>query len=199
MSNSTDTTNCTKGYIEQPISRIHHFYVSGEIQSAENYTDWFQIIRSAHSMDVIYIHINSEGGDAFTMIQLMRALSESQAKIITSAEGFCASAATMLFLCGDQCEVSDHSVFMFHTFSSFSYGKGSEMFAQVSLERSWGEKLVKQVYKDFFTVDEIDALLDGKDYWMEADEVVKRLKNKRAAEDSGSKGPKKRQNIKKSA
>lgn len=196
--NSTDT-NKTVGYIEQPINRIHHFYVSGELQSAENYTEWFQIIRSASSMDVIYIHINSEGGDAFTMIQLMRVLSESEAKVITSAEGFCASAATMLFLCGDQCEVSDHSVFMFHTFSSFSYGKGSEMFAQVSLERSWGEKLVKQVYKDFFTDKEIDALLDGKDYWMEADEVVKRLHTKRSAENSDSQGVKKRQSRKNSA
>lgn len=198
MSESNNTQKLN-GYIEQPINRIHHFYVSGEIQQPENYTEWFQIIRSATAMDVIYIHINSEGGDAFTMIQLMRVLSESEAKVITSAEGFCASAATMLFLCGDQCEVSDHSVFMFHTFSSFSFGKGSEMFAQVSLERSWGEKLVKKVYKNFFDEDEIDALLDGKDYWMESDEVVKRLKDKRSAENSDSSGPKKRQIKKKSA
>lgn len=172
---SESTEKAIRGYVDQTLNRVHHFYVSGEITEAENYVEWFQIIRSAGPHDVIYLHINSEGGDAFTAIQFMRVLSETEAKVITSAEGFCASAATMLFLCGDQCEVSDHSVFMFHTFSSFSYGKSSEMFAQVTMERSWGEKMVSSIYKGFFDEDEIEALLEGKDYWMEGAEVIQRL------------------------
>jgi len=175
MSESTEGTNQIDGYIGQHLSRVHHFYVSGEIEDAKNYIEWFQIIRSAGPADIIYLHLNSEGGDAFTAIQFMRVLSETEARVITSAEGFCASAATMLFLCGDQCEVSDHAVFMFHTFSSFSYGKSSEMFAQVTMERSWGEKMVTDIYKGFFTEAEIEALLEGKDYWMEGPEVIERL------------------------
>lgn len=180
MNESTETTSQIEGYIGIPMTKVHHFYVSGEIEDASKYTEWFQIIRSASPHDIIYLHLNSEGGDAFTAIQFMRVLSESEATVITSAEGFCASAATMLFLCGDQCEVSDHAVFMFHTFSSFSYGKSSEMFAQVTMERSWGEKMVTDIYKGFFNEDEITALLDGKDYWMEGAEVVERLTARKA-------------------
>lgn len=190
MSESNNTT-ATKGYVNQPLGQVHHFYISGEITEAENYTEWFSIMRAAGPMDVIYIHLNSEGGDAFTTIQMMRALNESEAKVITSAEGMVASAATMIFLCGDQCEISDHSVFMFHTFSSFSYGKSSEMQAQVKLEASWGEKLVKSVYGGFLTDAEMASLLDGKDYWMEAEDVLERLKNKKLVEEQGPTAPKK--------
>lgn len=197
MSESANTTNTSgNGYIQQDLTRIHHFYISSAIEGAEKYTDWFHIMRQASSTDIIYLHLNSEGGDAFTAIQMMRAMSESQAKIITSAEGLVASAATMLFLMGDQCEVSDHTMFMFHTFSSFSYGKGSEMLAQVKTEAAWGEKLVRTVYQDFFTEDEITSLIDGKDYWFDGDEVLRRLKNKKSAENSEKPIPKKRKTVK---
>src|SRR5210317_1243519 len=197
MSESANTTSSgSNGYISQDFTKVHHFYISSVIEGAEKYTDWFHIMRQAGPTDIIYLHLNSEGGDAFTAIQMMRAMSESQAKIITSAEGLVASAATMLFLMGDQCEVSDHTMFMFHTFSSFSYGKGSEMLAQVKTEAAWGEKLVRTVYQDFFTEDEITSLIDGKDYWFDGDEVLKRLKNKRTTEDSGKTAPKKRRTAK---
>lgn len=167
------------GYIDQIMTKVHHFYVSGEIEEPAKYIEWFNIIRSAGPNDILYIHLNSPGGDAFTAIQFMRVLSETEATVITSAEGFVASAATMLFLCGDQCEVSDHTVFMFHTFSSFSYGKSSEMFAQVTMEKSWGEKLVRQTYEGFMEDDELTSLLDGKDFWMESPEVIERLQKRK--------------------
>ena len=101
----------------------------------------------------------------------------------------------MIFMCGDQCEVSEHTMFMFHTFSSFSYGKGNEMIAQVKTEAEWGQKLMREIYDGFFAEDEINSLLDGKDYWMDADEVLKRLKNKKKVEET----PKKRQSRKNSS
>ena len=65
------------------------------------------------------------------------------------------------------------------------------MQAQVKLEASWGEKLVKSVYGGFLTDDEMASLLDGKDYWMEADDVLERLKNKKLVEEQGPTTPKK--------
>jgi|TARA_B110000967_G_C18899223_1_gene573302 ATP-dependent protease ClpP protease subunit len=191
-SNNEEVTTMSSGYIQQPLGYIHHFYVSGEIGQPQDYSEWIQTIRSAGPMDVIYLHLNSEGGDVMTTIQLMRALNESEAKVISSAEGLVASAATMLFLCGDQCEISDHSMFMFHTFSSFSYGKSSEMQAQVKLEASWGANLVRQIYDGFLTEVEILAILDGRDHWMEADEVLERLKNKKEEVNQAPISPKKR-------
>ena len=98
-----------------------------------------------------------------------------------SVEGVCASAATMIFLCGDSFEVSEHSMFMFHNYSSGVFGKGGEMFDQLKHEREWSAKLLKEVYKDFLTETEINSILDNKDIWMDGEEVIKRLNVKKAA------------------
>lgn len=159
---------------------VHEFYLSGEIESAENYIQWFDTIRHAGETDVIKIYLNSGGGDVFTAIQFMRVLQETDANIVMSVEGICASAATMIMLCGNTFEISDHTMFMFHNYSGGTFGKGGEMLDQLKHERKWSEKLLRDVYKDFLTNDEVTSLLENKDIWMDAMEVGERLKAKQA-------------------
>lgn len=154
----------------------HDLYLSGEIKSSDQYTDWFELLRSASKSDIIKIHINSYGGDLFTAIQLMRCIIESNGNIVTSVEGACMSAATMIFLASESFEVSDHSAFMFHNYSGISIGKGGEMFEQISFEKKWFNKLVNNIYRDFLTPEEIKDIEQGKDLWLDSDEVIIRLK-----------------------
>lgn len=162
----------------RPIAQVHEFYLSGEIESSENYIEWFQTIRHATENDIIKIYINSPGGDAFTAIQFIRALQESDAVIIMSVEGMCASAATMIFLQGDSFEVSEHSVWMIHSYSSGIAGKGHEIHSQAMFDRSWSEKMLREIYKDFLTEHEITRVLDGADLWMASEDVIERLKSR---------------------
>lgn len=165
-------------FTDRPLARVHEFYLSGTIESADNYTEWFDVIRHAGENDVVRIYINSYGGDLFTAIQFMRSLGETPATVAISVEGACMSAATMIFLMADAFEVSAHSMFMFHNYSGGTFGKGGEMLDQLQHERTWSEKLLREVYSDFLTEKEIGSMLDNKDLWMDGDEVVKRLKTK---------------------
>jgi ATP-dependent protease ClpP protease subunit len=166
----------SNGYFPpKPVSSIHEFYLVGEIGPAEEYLEWFDTIRHASDTDAIKIYINSFGGDLFTAIQFLRVLSETPATIICSVEGACMSAATMLFMCADHFEVTPHSVFMFHNYSGGAIGKGGEMIDQLQHERKWSERLMKEIYKDFMSADEIKSMLDNKDIWMDGEEVVKRI------------------------
>lgn len=162
----------------RPLGLLHTFYLSGDIEEAEEYIDWFDTIRNAGEGDIIKLHINSGGGDLFTAIQFMRVLSETEAIVVASVEGACMSAATMIFLCAQQFEISEHSMFMFHNYSGMAIGKGGEMYDNITHERKWSEKILRNVYQNFLTEDEIIAILDNKDIWMESDEVLKRLKLK---------------------
>lgn len=157
---------------------IHEFYVSGDIEAPEDYIEWFDTIRSAGENDILKFYINSPGGDLFTAIQFLRVLSDTDANIIVSVEGACMSAATLIFLCGHQFEVSPHSMFMFHNYSSGMAGKGGEMYDRVKHEKDWSEKLMRDIYSDFLTEEEIVSILNNKDIWMDGDEVVDRLKKK---------------------
>lgn len=167
-------------FVSRAAVNIHEFYLCGNIDSADEYIDWFDIIRHAGSTDVIRIIINSYGGDLFTAIQFLRVLTESEATVIVSVEGACMSAATMIFLAADQFEVSEHSMFMFHNYSGGVVGKGGEMLDQLQHERVWSEKLLRDIYKDFLTEDEIRLMLNNKDLWMDGEEVIKRLEAKKA-------------------
>jgi len=159
----------------KPLAHMHEFYLSGEVEPAEEYIEWFDTIRNANPVDIIKIHINSYGGDLFTAIQLIRCISESEATVICSVEGACMSAATMIFLCADGFEVSDHSMFMFHNYSGGTIGKGGEMYDNIMHERKWSEKLLRGIYSDFLTSEEIESILNNKDIWMDGEEVIKRL------------------------
>jgi len=172
-----DETKITLGkqYFTKNTSNVYEFYLSGEIEDASEYTEWFDIIRNARLGDVVKIYINSCGGDLYTALQFLRVLSESSAHVITSVEGACMSAATMIFLHGDEFEVTPHSLFMFHNYSAGVFGKGGEMFDQLQFERSWSENFLRDVYHDFLTPDEIKSMLDNKDIWLTSEQVLARI------------------------
>lgn len=176
MSNpTTPQSSITKAFINKPVSSLHTFYLSGQIEEPSEYISWFEIMRNASETDVIQIHINSYGGDLFTAIQFLRAIADTQAHVICSVEGACMSAATMIFLSADTFEVSEHSIFMFHNYSGGTFGKGGEMIDQLVHERKWSQHLLKRIYNEFLNDDEIAALLENKDMWMDGEEVLKRL------------------------
>lgn len=162
------------------LGSLHEFYISGPIEGPEEYIEMFDRIRHAGELDVVKIYINSPGGSVSTAIQFMRVVAESSAEVITSAEGECASAATIMFLCGDSYEVTPHTTFMFHNYSGAAVGKGGEMIDQMIYERKWSEKLLRESYKDFLTEDEITSMLNNKDIWMDAEEVIQRLTDRAA-------------------
>lgn len=166
-------------FFRKSLVNVHEFYLSGDIEPADEYIQWFDLIRYAGENDIIKIYINSYGGDVFTAIQFMRVLQETQASVVMSVEGACMSAATMIFMAGESFEVSEHSMFMFHNYSGGTIGKGGEMLDQLQHERKWSERLLKEVYEDFLTADEITAMLNNKDIWMDGHEVIQRLKKRK--------------------
>lgn len=166
----------SNGYFpSKPVAQVHEFYLTGTIEEPENYLEWFDAIRHAGEHDLVKIYINSYGGDLFTAIQFMRVLADTEATVVCSVEGACMSAATMIFMCADQFEVTPHSVFMFHNYSGGAIGKGGEMIDQLLHERKWSERLMNEVYKDFMTEAEIKAMLENKDMWMDGEDVVVRM------------------------
>lgn len=160
------------------VAQVHEFYICGEIESPDSYIDMYDIIRHARENDTVKIYLNSFGGDLFSAIQFMRVMADSEAYVVCSVEGACMSAATMIFLAADSVEITPHSSFMIHDYSSGAFGKGGEMFHQIQHERKWSEKLLSEVYEDFLTKDELKQVLEGRDLWMDVDEVVLRMEDR---------------------
>lgn len=178
MVNDEKVSTDNKAIDAKPLGNLITIYLSGEIGPPETYISAFDAIRHAQETDIIKFNINSPGGDLFTTIQFLRAIAECKGMIIASAEGACMSAATMIFLSADRYEISEHSLFMFHNYSGGTFGKGGEMYDQLTKERKWSEKIIRKLYEGFLTPDEIRSILDNKDIWMDGEEVMKRLEKK---------------------
>jgi len=180
---------------------VMDFYLLGSIGEASEYIDWFHQIRNARPTDVINIHINCPGGNLFTTVQFLQVLSECPGHINMNITGACMSAATLIFLQGDDFVINEHSAFLFHNYSGGMIGKGGEMYSNVIHDRKWSERLFRSQYEGFLTAEEISNLLDDKDIWMDANTVIERLKARSSAQEEENKDspPKKKTTKKKTA
>jgi len=85
------------------------------------------------------------------------------------------SAATVIMLGCSSFNLSPHSLFMVHNYSSVIGGKGGEVYDQASYERKWSEQLLRETYEGFLNETEILSILDGKDLWFGMAEAKKKL------------------------
>ena len=166
-----------KTFYTSPRANQFSFYLF-EVDAPECYQDWFEVIRNAGPDDLIKIHINSPGGRIDTTLQLVRALQDSQATVVTSVEGECASAATIVFLCADTFEVTPNSLFMFHNYSGGARGKGGEMYDKIVFEKDWLEGLMRDAYKNILTDEELERMLIGKDVYKTSAEMLEILQRR---------------------
>ena len=164
-------------YFSRPVAWLHTFYLSGAIENASNYAEWFEIIRSAGPDDVICMNINSMGGSYHTALQFRRVMMESMATISCSIEGECHSAASIIYLSGDQFSVSEGSSMLIHDYSSIVGGKGSEMIRQIQHEKISIDTFLKDVYDKFLTDQEIQNVVSGQDMWLDDDLIIERTQN----------------------
>jgi ATP-dependent protease ClpP protease subunit len=64
--------------------------------------------------DTIRVNISSKGGDYFKALEIYNMLRESGKRVITSAQGLCASAGAVILLAGDEIEAAKNSIIVFH-------------------------------------------------------------------------------------
>jgi ATP-dependent protease ClpP protease subunit len=153
----------------------HHFYISEEIGEPYLYTDMIHKIATAGVNDTVYIHINSPGGDLSTGLQIIAAMQNTEARVVTYLEGMAYSLATLIFLAGHELIINDHCLFMIHNFSGGMMGKGHEMTSQLDATNKWFSALAKKMYLPFLTEDELHRVIKGEDIWMQSAEIRKRL------------------------
>lgn len=166
-----DNTGCIIPHKEYSI------YLNSVLERPNKYNELFNLIRTAVPNDTINLYLNGVGGDLFTAMQLINALSVSDADVYAIADGQLISAHTLIFLSCRKFIIHDSCLFMFHNFTSGTYGKGNEQKAEIFAITEWFEKVVKQIYVPFLSEDEFIRIVRGEDIWMLSDEINERLLN----------------------
>lgn len=171
--------NKIKHYTQTINANIHHFYLYGEIEdNIDRYSDFINIIKTSSENDVIYVYVNSEGGSMRMALQIVNSMLASNAKIITCLDGEAMSAATMIFLAGEEYVVNPNCTFMVHTYSGGMRGKGNELLSQLEHVHENVKKVLRSFYSKILTDEELEQVSNGRDIWMDSDELIERLDQK---------------------
>lgn len=163
-------------YEDVIVQHVHSFYLCDEIEEPIKYTDLIHRITTASENDLVYLNLNTPGGNLYTGVQIINAMRAARAHVITVLVSRAFSLGTFLFLAGDEWHVHDNAMMMFHNFAGTVSGKGNEQLEQISSTVRWFNKLIKKYCSPFLTEAEIDRVIRGEDIWMDSDEIRKRLK-----------------------
>ncbi len=92
--------------------------------------------------------------------------------------GQAASAASIFSLHCDYVEVTDSAHMLCHYVSYGTGGKGADVLAHVNHTTKISNKLMQDTYKDFLTPAEINELIEGREIYLDSEEIKARLKRK---------------------
>jgi ATP-dependent protease ClpP protease subunit len=168
---------------DRDIQRIHvekvarHFFINGPIDDPDDYLDLIDTLYQGQPLETVYIHLNTCGGSLDITMQIINAVRSSEALVVGIADGQVASAGSLLLFSCPNIAVQDFSYVMLHDGSEMALGKSNENLKQAQFTSNLLNKIAHSVYGPFFTEEEINSVLDGKDMWLSSEEVIERVKN----------------------
>lgn len=153
------------------------FYLNNEIDddSSSDIISLLNILRTVDSNDEVRIYLNCFGGRLDYTIQILNAIKDCAGTVVTIIDGLCISAASMIFLAGDEYIVNDFSTMMNHYYSAEMKGKGNEIEKYMEYTLKFSHKLYREIYEGFLSESELQRLFSGEDIWLDAKGIAKRL------------------------
>jgi len=91
-------------------------------------------LAAAHPLEEprVFLYIHSDGGEAYAGLSAMSHIRMCKPRVVTVADGFVASAATLLFLSADERYVIPHAHVLIHQLRTTFWGKFDELLDEVS-------------------------------------------------------------------
>lgn len=128
------------------------------------------------SADTINVHINSMGGLTAEGLAIYNTLKNHSAKIVTMVDGFACSAASLIFMAGDERIMGDASLLMIHNAWMTAQGNAHQLRATAE-ELDKISEAAANAYASKINIsrEELDALLDGAEHdgtWISPEEAV---------------------------
>ncbi len=164
----------------KPVSMQYDILFDRTISEPSEFHEELYMMRQATEGDLVNLHINSGGGALVTFSSVAHAMKTSDAHFHAILEGDASSAASMLFLVADTQEVADYAEMMIHQ-TQVGYGSHIQGFKgaadMISIKN---EKIVRDVYENFLTEEEIQTILHGAEIWLDAEGIRERLEKREA-------------------
>lgn len=173
-------------------TRTADLYIFGDIVDATNtgLDEWLgvdfgemsslSIVKDIQALDVdtINVHINSMGGYTSEGLAIYNVLKNHNAKVNTVVDGFACSAASIVFMAGDNRIMNAASVLMIHNAWIQPEAGNSAQLRQQADELDKISRAAGNAYMERVNIsrEELDAMLDGENHegtWILPEDAVK--------------------------
>ena len=152
-------------------------YIFGDITSwpwMEKDKDAYGIVKELQELaaDHVNVHINSYGGEVAEGLAIYNVLKNSSAKVTTYCDGFACSAASVIFMAGDERIMNSASLLMIHNAWSRASGNADDFRKQAEdLDKITQASVNAYMSRVKITEDELKEKMD-KETWLTAEEAL---------------------------
>lgn len=158
-------------------SREADLYIFGDITSfrlMENEVSSYSLVKELKDLDVdhINVHINSYGGEVAEGFAIYNTLMNHRAIVTTYCDGFACSAASLVFMAGDERIMNPLSMLMIHNASMATVGNAEDLRQAADLVENIS-KLSSRAYMDRVSISEEElSEMMARDTWIAPDDAV---------------------------
>lgn len=156
----------------------HTIFLDEDIGEPSKYRELIHLLYLAEEFDQFAFIINSSGGDLDGALSIIEGVKASNGRIRAIITGKCHSAASIIALNCDQVLVTDAAHMLVHTASYSAYGSTGQIKSNVDFSTKQIKNILERTYMGFLSTDEIADIHKGVEFWFDAKEIRKRLKNK---------------------
>lgn len=165
-----------KYYALEKKNRKANLYIFGSITSypwREKDRDAYSIVKELQELDVdeLHVHINSTGGSVAEALAIYNVLKDSEITVTTYCDGFACSAASVIFMAGDERIMNEASLLMIHNAWTYASGNAEQLRKQAEdLDKITQASVNAYMRRVTISEDEVKKLMD-EETWISAAEA----------------------------
>lgn len=130
-----------------------------------------KLIQESNAKEIV-VCINSYGGEVAEGLAIYNALRNHQAKVITRCDGFACSAASVVFMAGDERIMNEASLLMIHNAWTYASGNAEELRKQADDLDTISATVAKAYMSRInITEEKLQEMLDA-EKWITPDEAL---------------------------
>lgn len=165
-------------FVQTQVARQYTVTIDEPFIQPSYYRGIISMLMNATEADSVIFLLNSPGGMYSGLVALIEAVKMTDATTMAVLIGECASAASIFALHCDTVFVSDNATMLCHNISYGTGGKGSDILSHVQHVSKTSEKLLRGTYEHFLSPKEIEELLNGREIYLDSEEIKERLEQK---------------------
>jgi ATP-dependent protease ClpP protease subunit len=161
--------------VQSHVRNTFMFKLDEPVAEPSYYRNIVDVCLQAKEDDEILFFLNTPGGLYSGLTTVLDAILRTEATTIAVIQGECHSAGSIIALHCNLVDVSPYATMLAHSISYGTGGKDADIVAHVTHTTKQANSIVRETYEGFLTEQEIAQVLDGKQLYMDAEEIVARL------------------------